>query len=249
MEARREPESPVAAVDGVDRDDLPPLRLVDGATAAPLRTEYAERLAEADEAFVAAALGVAETLPAVLEALLAGDVALAPRLRDTERETRRRCREIEDACFTLLALETPVSRDLRRLVSLLRMVHDVERCASLARHVAEAPEHLDARFLPEDLQRRLRELAVRGFDVYRAGIDAWRRRDALAIHDVARDDRDVDLLRTSLIVAARTAEGSVDDLATLILVGRSVERLADHGVELARQTTFAETGERLDLDA
>jgi phosphate transport system protein len=241
-----------ASVPGSARDpvpgDLPPLRVVEGADGTPLRNEYAARLSEVEDAFALAALRVLERLPRLTEALLSADRSLGPELREVEVEVRQRCAAVEEQCFLLLALEAPVSRDLRRVVSLLRTVHDVERAATLARHLAEAPARLDARFLPDDLQLQLRELATRSVDVLRRGVEAWCRRDALAVHDVVADDAEVDRLRTRMLVRARDAEGSVDDLVTLTLVGRYLERLADHGVALARHTAFAETGDRVAVE-
>lgn len=236
------------AAGGATDASLPPLRLVEGPDGVPLRTEYAARLSEVEDAFALTALCVLERLPALVEALLGADRTFAVTLREVESDVRQRCAAIEEQCFLLLALEAPVSRDLRRVVSLLRTVHDVERSATLARHLAEAPERLDARFLPDDLQLQLRELASRSVDVLRQGIEAWCRGDALAVHDVVASDSEVDRLRTRLVLRARDAEGPVDDLVTLTLVGRYLERLADHGVALARHATFAETGERVTID-
>ena len=242
-----EPPAREAASDGTSAS-LPPLRLVEGIDDVPLRSEYAARLSELEDAFALAALRVTERFPAIVEALLGGDRSLAPALRTVEQEVRERCAAIEERCLRLLALEAPVSRDLRRVVSLLRTVHDVERSATLARHLAEAPEHLDARFLPTDLQQHLRELATRSVDVHRQGLEAWCRRDALAVSELRRSDAEVDRLRTRMLLRARDAEGSADDLVTLTLVGRYLERLADHGVALARHAAFAETGDRVAVD-
>jgi phosphate transport system protein len=218
----------------------------DATPSRPLRGDYAQRLDELDDRFVETALLVAEVLPEVAVGLSAADPSRAERLRAVESDVRERCRAIEEDCLTLLALEAPVSHDLRRLVSLLAMVVDVVRSVTHARQVAEAPAHLDPAALPADLRRDLAELAMRSADVYRAGLDAWRRRDALAVHEIVRADDEVDRLRTRVIVGARTAEGSVDDLVTLSMVGRAFERLADHGVALAQNATFAATGVRVD---
>lgn len=243
--------APGAAASGraTDADaGLPPVRVLDVDDDPPLRSEYAARLSEVEDAFALAALMVVERFPPIVEALLGGDRSLATALRAVEHEVRERCAAIEERCLLLLALEAPVSRDLRRVVSLLRTVHDVERSATLARHLAEAPEHLDARFLPEDLQRHLRELATRSMDVHRQGLEAWCHRDALAVSDIGRADAEVDRLRTRMLLRARDVEGSADDLVTLTLVGRYLERLADHGVALARHAAFAETGDRVTID-
>jgi len=226
--------------------DLPPLR-----TAAernvPLRAEYRERLDAVDDELTGAALRIADALPGVVRSFLAGDRDAAGRARAMAADVHDRCRLVEEMGFVLLALEAPVARDLRRLVALLRLVHDVERSASLAAHVVASTAHLDARLLPQDLRAQVEELARRSTAVFCAGLDAWRRRDALAVHELGRDDSDVDRIRTRLLVEARRLEGDPDAVMALGLIARYLERLADHGVRFAQHATFAVTGERVEV--
>ena len=228
--------------------DLPPLRTtLDGEP--PLRTEYRERLDAVDDELTGAALRVADALPGVVRSFLAADRDAAARIRSLAADVHDRCRLVEEMGFVLLALDAPVAGDLRRLVALLRLVHDVERSASLAAHVVASTAHLDPRLLPADLRTQVEELARRSADVFCAGLDAWRRRDALAVHELGRDDHDVDRLRTRLLLEARRLEGDPEAVLALGLLGRYLERLADHGVRFAQHATFAVTGERVEVGA
>ena len=233
---------------GTGGSDLPPLRTTLDAEP-PLRTEYRDRLDAVDDELTGAALLVADALPGVLRAFLSADRDAAARTRALATDVYDRCRLVEEMGFVLLALDAPVAGDLRRLVALLRLVHDVERSASLASHVVAATAQVDPRLLPPDLRTQVEELARRSADVFCAGLDAWRRRDALAVHDLGRDDLDVDRLRTRLLVEARRLSDDPDAVIALGLLGRYFERLADHGVRFAQHATFAVTGERVEVGA
>lgn len=152
---------------------------------------------------------------------------------------------MEDRGFLLLAREAPVGGDLRRLVAILRLVLAVERSGALLRHAAETVAGLDPAGLPDDLRELLDRLATASADVFRQGIDAWRQRDGLAVHEVDHADRDVDGLRQRLLVRAAQLASAADTMA-LGLLGRYYERIADHGVAFARDGAFVVTGLRLE---
>lgn len=156
------------------------------------------------------------------------------------------CLQIEDDGFMLLAREAPVAGDLRRLVALLRLTTDVDRSAALLRHVSETLHRFDPRFLPDDMRLQLQEMAARATDVFRAGIDAWRRRDALAVTEVDRLDNAVDVLQEVVLArATELEEERSSDMIVLGLIARYYERIADHGVAIAQDAAFVATGQRV----
>lgn len=230
---------------GTGRGELPPT-LLDGGLG-ELRGEYAAWLDAIDDELTGAALIVAEAMPRITRAFLAADRAVLDEASALSADVRERCRQVEEQGFVMLAREAPVSGDLRRLVAMLRLVHDAERSGRLMRHVAEGVERLDARQLPPPLRQQLEELATRSIEVYHRGVDAWRQRDALAVHELDRLDSDVDKLRIGLISLAQQRHGAPSEVMVLGLLGRYFERLADHGVAFAQHVTFVVTGERVDV--
>ncbi len=227
-----------------DDAQLPPLHEDERPAA---RSEYRAWLDEVDDELVGGAFVIAEAMPRICRAFLAGDTIAVGDARSVVSDVQGRCRYIDDQAFLLLAREAPVSGDLRRLMSIVRLVSDLDRAGVLLRHVAEAVDRLDPRSLPEDVQARLSELAGRSVDVFRRGVDAWRTRDGLAMHEVDRADGDVDQLATGLLLRVRSLEGAASDAMTLGLLARYFERLADHGVAFAQHSTFAVTGTRVEL--
>ena len=58
------------------------------------------------------------------EALLTGDAEIAERVISGDAEIDRAREEVEETAFSLLSLQQPVARDLRVVVSALRMVSE-----------------------------------------------------------------------------------------------------------------------------
>lgn len=205
------------------------------------------QLDELDETFTRAGLRIVEQMSRLVEGYLAGEEEVIADARRLMADSSQDCRAIEDRGFLLLARHQPMGSDLRRLVALLRMCTDVDRSAALLRHVCESLRVSDPRLLPTPLGDLLSELAQHSANVFGGGMDAWRTKDALAVNDLDRADEQVDRLQRLLLDTAATDDRVADDRLALGLVARYLERIADHGVAIARDTSFVTTGERVDL--
>lgn len=212
----------------------------------PTRVQYQEWLDRVDDELVGAAVLVSEALPRITRAFLAGDRACIAEAKAVNADVDERARYVEEQGFLLLAREAPVAGDLRRLVAILRLVTAVERSAALLRHVAETVDRVDPRSLPPGVRRQAEELGVRAADVFHRGVDAWRTRDGLAVGELDEADRAVDHLAVGLVRYAEEVHDSAPSLV-LGLLARYWERIADHGVAFAQHSTFAVTGERIEV--
>lgn len=208
-----------------------------------LRGDFHRNLEALDEHLVEAGALIVAALPRLTRAFLAGDRASIEDAEEMAGDVQTRCAAVREQGFVLLARESPVGGDLRQLVAILRTTIDVDRSASLLKHVLRSLTWFDPSDLPPSLRGTLAELAVRSGQVFRGGVDAWRRRDALAVAELdAADDR-VDALQEELLTCS-TEAGLGSELIVIGLLARYFERLADHGVVLARETSFVVTGER-----
>lgn len=208
---------------------------------------FHEQLDELDDRFTKAGLRIVEQMPRLIEGYLASQQEIITDARRLMIDCSDDCRAIEDRGFVLLARHQPMGSDLRRLVALLRMCVDVDRSAALLRHVCESLRMSDPKLLPDTLATQLAELAVRSAEVFEGGIEAWRSKDALAVNDLDQADDHVDRLQRLLLDTAAEDERAATERLSLGLVARYLERIADHGVAIARDTSFVATGERVVL--
>ncbi len=216
---------------------------------AELRQDYHRQLEEVENLLLESALEVVELMPRVSRALTSGDTSIEAVAADLRDRVAEACLEVEDGCFRLMALQTPVAGELRTIVTVLRLVTHVDRSSALLAHVAASTEQMGAADLPEEFRVLINELATRSAEVFRAGLDAWRTRDADAIGDVVDLDEAVDTLQVELLTRGREVELGNDPLVGLGLLARYYERIADHGVAFARDVVFVVTGRRAKQEA
>ncbi len=229
-----------------DSRDLPldPQRTPWSAGGGRVRAGYREQLRVLDADLVGLARGVIN----IGAPIVATDTALASTaLADAEAQSDQVqivATRLEDAAFTLVALESPVAEDLREMIALIRALHDLERTARLMAHVIEHLLTLQAcgqHAIGEDDLGCTRVLAV---DLFSNAVDAWADRDALAVNDLALRDAEVDR-RCDAMLDQGVRCGRAGCAAALALVARFLERIADHGVALGVHLSWAITGDRV----
>lgn len=231
------------ASDPHDTDPLAALAAqMDAATGG--RIELQQGLAMCRQRLVELGDAVAERIVPVTDAFLAGDVSAARDHAQIEPMVTAGCKSLEDACLLLLARQSPVGADLRQIVAMIRSVSSVDRGAQLIVHVARSLTWVHPPSMPDRLREILGDLARQAAAVFRGGVDAVRRRDGLAAVELQSTDDAVDLLHKELLSELYSGGQSTDESISLALIARYYERLGDHGVELARQETFAVTGVR-----
>lgn len=224
-----------------------PLSWLEDDTLAPVgaRVQFQQQLREVDELLVAVGRSVAASVLPLTDAFLEGDQYAADEVVAGPLGVDRSCLRLEEACYLLLARQAPVAGDLRRLVAVLRSVADVQRSASLLRHVASSLTWVHPPSMPEDLRQTIFQLGLVASEIFTAGVEAWDTHDALAANDLDGRDDQVDLLQKWMLTELYTGRQSVEEAVSLALIARYYERVADHGVELARHVAYYLTGNRL----
>ena len=208
------------------------------------RQAFAHQLDQIDTELVAIATLVAATVAPVSTGFLEADTFAAGQAAVVDVDVDRRCLLLEESCFELLARQSPVAGDLRRVVAVLRSIADVQRAGDLLRHVAESLAWVHPPSLPEHLRELISKLSRVSGLVFSGSVKAWRERDALAAVELQHLDDEVDLLQKSLLTELYLGTQTVEEAVSLALICRYYERIADHGVEMARQVAFFLTGDR-----
>jgi phosphate transport system protein len=202
------------------------------------RQEFQGEL-EAIEAKVIELFGlVAEDLPKATDALLTGDAGMLAALAERERVIDTLYPEIEDLVNKEILLQAPVAADLRFLLSVLRIVPELERSHDLVMHIATRANHI----LGEDLSPRSRGLVERmgtlASAMWRQAADSWYQRDRSAAQVLAEYDEDMDELHTSLIAELASGPMAVPVTMEMTLVARDYERLGAHAVNISRRVIY-----------
>lgn len=211
------------------------------------RVVFQEQLAALDRQLVEVADLAARAITPVTSAFLEADRYRAAEHVATAQEVQRRCVELEETGYVLIARQSPVAGDLRRIIAVLRCSREVQRTGHLIAHIAESLTWIHPPALGEHLRQIILQLGGVSAEVFARAVEAWRSHDSLAALELESRDDKVDLLHKVLLTELYTGQQSVEESVSLALLGRYYERIGDHGVELARQVAYFVTGERVGL--
>ena len=189
---------------------------------------------------------VGDTIPEATRILLESDLDGARRLVEGDDVIDALTVDIEERCFQLLVLQSPMAGDLRAVISALRLASEIERCGDLATNIAKSARRLyDVELAPtfRGMISRMSDLAVRQL---RFALDAYRDADegrAAALDDL--DDELDDLHRAFVESIFASQRDDVLDLRVgvqLALLGRYYERLGDHAVNIGERVQYQVSG-------
>jgi phosphate transport system protein len=199
----------------------------------------------------AEALGLAavveSTLAASITALCHYRPELAAEVDAMEREIDRREVAIESECLRVLALYEPVASDFRRVLTILRVNHDLERIGDLATRIAKRVRKLARNPSPVPIPEPLEDLAEAAMLSVRGALDSLVNRDAHTGRSVIEGDHRLDqyrrTVRSGLKDAIRRDVDRVEDWLRLMDVARHLERVGDHAASIAEAVIYMKEGQ------
>ncbi|WP_225755121.1 phosphate signaling complex protein PhoU [Actinotalea sp. Marseille-Q4924] len=179
-------------------------------------------------------------------ALLEGDVALAENVIADDSTIDAIERDLDERCVALLAQQQPVARDLRIVVTALRMSASLERMGDLARHVAEVARlRYPGRAMPAEIEPLFRQMHESAVRVAQRVTTVLGSHDLELAEEIERDDDLLDRLHHSTFTATLGGDLTLtpQQVVDVTLLGRYYERFGDHGVSVARRIVYLVTGE------
>lgn len=153
--------------------------------------------------------------------------------------------QIDDMVTSLIVREQPVARDMRLIVSAIKISTDLERMGDLAVHIAERALSLMTQpGLPEDVN--FGEIASLVESMVLGSLDSFVKRDAQMARGILDSDNAVDKARNT--IQKQLTELMQRDTSTIIraldylIIARKLERIADHATNIAEDVIFLSQG-------
>lgn len=169
-------------------------------------------------------------------ALLEGDRDAARAITAADRELDELHLRIETMALNGLTTQGPLSeREVRALVTVLRIAPELERSGDLATHVADLGAQRLATWLTPRACDLISQMSVIGVEMWSQAKHAYIARDLAAGDRLRTMDDEIDDLHVSLIAELAAVPLSVPVAVQVGLVARYLERLGDHAVNVAQQ--------------
>lgn len=184
-----------------------------------------------------------------VDALLERDGDKAEAAIDGDRELDDLEVEVEQLAVSLLALQQPMARDLRFIITAIKVSSDLERVGDHAVNIAQSALRLideRVRITPdpeiEDMARRARQMLA-------DALDAFIRGDGALGRAVCAADDQVDALHDSLfrIMITHMLEDpkTISSALELFLVSRNLERVADLATNIGEDAVYLAEGKQI----
>lgn len=194
---------------------------------------------------------VGKTIGNAVLSLKDRDVEMAQKVIDMDKEIDALDHSIEDNCMRLLALQQPMARDLRLIISVLRMSIDLERIGDLSLEIAVITKMtanvplvkplIDIPRMAQICQQMLADT-----------MHAFEKKDIELARAAAKGDDEIDMLfdqvRRELISYMIEDPKKITGAQHLTFVARYLERIGDHITNLCESVVFMVTGERVELN-
>ena len=149
--------------------------------------------------------------------------------------------EIDNRCFTLLALYQPMAVDLRAVVAAVKINTDLERVGDLAINIAEAARQYTTH-PPVKRLIDIPRMASIAQTMLRDALDAFVKRDTVLAQRVLNEDDTLDALKSQIFRELLTYmlqdPATIEPALDLILISRHLERIGDHATNVAEDVIF-----------
>ena len=209
------------------------------------RQAFDEQLQGLERRLVEMGKFVAGMLDRAVRALKDHDVELAHEVINADDTADQMDLDIEQHCMRLLALQQPMSRDLRTIGTVIKVIADVERVGDYSVDIAKTAITLAETeyFKPLEDIPQMADLVRK---MLRLSLEALVEGDLELVYQVVALDDQVDRLwyklHDQLQEKMQQQPELVPQAMSLLLVARYLERTADHTVNIAERVAYRETG-------
>ncbi|WP_191398066.1 phosphate signaling complex protein PhoU [Flavonifractor sp. An306] len=213
-----------------------------------MRKTFDAELQELNYEMIDMAAAAEDAIDVVTESLASGDDEAAKSAVEVTRHMDEMERDIENRCLRLLLQQQPVARDLRTISAALKMVTDLQRIGDQCSNIAEISLLLTGQKQTSALAH-IRTMSQKAGVMVKRAIFAYVNRDTDAARAVIALDDEIDeffrTIKAELVELIVENRQEADQAIDLIIIAKYLERIADHGVNIAQWAIFCVTGEIL----
>jgi phosphate transport system protein len=203
-----------------------------------------ERIQELSQILVELSDKVVRNLVNALHAIKYQDEQGARQIRIVDHEIDVAEVNLEERCLAFLALHQPVARDLRTIVTIIKVNDHLERIGDLVVHLIERmPEISQEMFESFDFDN----MGMKAGEMVKQSIEAFVTADRFLAERVNVMDEVIDAVHRKVFkrvaVLMESSYSNSDELIAALSISRYIERMADHASRIANEIIFLVTGE------
>jgi phosphate transport system protein len=216
-----------------------------------MREVFQSELQEVQERLVEISQSVASIIQKATQAFLTNDVTQADEALVLSENNEAKALALDELVILILARQSPVARDLRVLVSALRISASLDRMGALGSHIASIARYrYPGSAVPDSLRKTFEEMGAIDIQLAKKLTEVLQNTDVESARSIKSEDERVDELHRNVfeIVLADSWKENSMYTVDVTLASRYFERFADHVVDISSKITYLTTGEWNDAE-
>lgn len=211
-----------------------------------MRAVFQQELHEVQERLVEIATLVQRSISNATQAFTESNVALAESVIADDDRIDELTVSLDELAIDILARQQPVARDLRIVVSALRISASLERMGDMSEHIAQLARYrFPEKVAPKTLRKTFAEMGGLDVEIATKLVELLRTEDTKLAEEILATDDKVDALHQQVFdtVLSENWRGDTEHTVDATLASRYHERFADHAVSIAKKVQYLGTGE------
>jgi phosphate transport system protein len=211
-----------------------------------VREVFQQELREVQDRLVELSGLVAISIDKATRAFNESDVTLAEEVIADDDKIDGLTVALDELAIMILARQQPVARDLRIVVSALRISASLERMGDMSTHIAQLARYrFPDKVVPKSLRGTFAEMGRLDVEIAQKLTELLRSQDVKMAETIRNDDDEIDALHLKVFdkVLGETWKGEAADTVDATLASRYHERFADHAVSIAKKVLYLATGD------
>jgi phosphate transport system protein len=216
-----------------------------------VREIFQSQLQEVQSRLVEIAEDTARIIEKATKAFTTSDVILADEAIAISELAGEKALSLDELVIKILARQSPVARDLRILVSALRISASLERMGALAGHIAAIARYrFPGAAVPAILKNTFDEMGNLDVSLAKQVVQLLKTTDADFAREIQAQDARVDELHRHVFDVVLGDDWKENAMFTVdvTLASRYHERFADHVVDISTKVSYLTTGEWSDTE-
>ncbi|MDO4997052.1 MAG: phosphate signaling complex protein PhoU, partial [Neisseria sp.] len=190
---------------------------------------------------------IEQQLYSLLNAMQQTDLLSLQNIADADSQINRLELEIDDACQTILARRQPAASDLRLVLTISRIIVDLERMGDELKKIALAAHALFnlKRVSPNALYDTHRLASMTAPMIHRA-LQAFSKLDANVLQELKEADKRLDTdyrnQARTIITYMMEEPRNIGVWVEVMMMNKAIERIGDHAKNIAEHTVYLVQG-------
>lgn len=190
---------------------------------------------------------VEQQMEQAVQAFISSDQDLAEKILLQDEMVNNLEMEIDYDCIQVIAKRQPTAIDLRMLISIIKVITDLERIGDEAARIAKAAIRLEATDYYHDQYHEINHLVDMVKDMLNGSLDAFARMDVDGVAKITGKDEKVDREYSSIIrqLITKMMEDPRNITRTLdvLWTARALERIGDHSCNICEHVVYIVKGD------